>query len=90
MRASVQVEHQLTPEDAAAWLAQVQPAQEPSDDRLVWTDDMTIKLPPGRTVADVVDLVLRAALDGTAGEEIELALARSPSRASSGPKPTGH
>jgi hypothetical protein len=37
---------------------------------------MSIGLPPGRTVAEVVDLVLQATLRGTADEEIEIALAR--------------
>lgn len=76
MQPSLRVEYQLTPEDAAAWLAKAQPAQGPPDEQLVWTDDMTIRLPPGRTAAEVVDLVLQAALRGTADEEIEFALSR--------------
>jgi len=35
-----------------------------------WTDDLTIQLPPGRTVAELVDLVLQSALSGTTDEEI--------------------
>ena len=76
MQPSLRVDRQLTPDDAAAWLAKAQPALEPPDDQLEWTDDMTIRLPPGRTAADVVDLVLEAALRGTAAEEIEVILAR--------------
>jgi hypothetical protein len=76
MQPSLRAERQLAPEDAAAWLAKAQPAQGPPGEQLGWTDDMTIRLPPGRTAAEVVDLVLQAALRGTAAEEIELALAR--------------
>lgn len=76
MQPSLSGEHQLAPGEAAAWLAKARPAQGPPDGQLGWTDDMTIRLPPGRTAAEVVDLVLQAALRGTAAEEIELALSR--------------
>jgi hypothetical protein len=36
-----------------------------------WTDDMTIPLPSGRTVADLVDAVLELTLRGTTAEQIE-------------------
>ncbi|MFG1839565.1 hypothetical protein ACGFH8_14130 [Micromonospora sp. NPDC049175] len=36
-----------------------------------WTDDLTIPLPPGRTVAELVDLVLRETLLGTSGDELD-------------------
>jgi hypothetical protein len=35
-----------------------------------WTDDLTIRLPPGRTVAELVDLVLQSALRGVPAEEM--------------------
>jgi hypothetical protein len=41
----------------------------------VWTDDMTVTLPPGRTPAEVVEFVLQAALRGTPDDEIETLLA---------------
>ena len=40
-----------------------------------WTDDMTVPLPPGRTAAEVVELVLQAALRGTPDHETEKLLA---------------
>jgi hypothetical protein len=76
MQPSLRAERQLTPEEAAAWLAKAQPARALSDDQLAWTDDMTIRLPPGRTPGELVDLVLQAALRGSAAQEIELSLAR--------------
>src|SRR5215469_15774655 len=76
MPPSLRVESQLTPEDAAAWLAKAQPVQGPPGGQLVWTDDMSIRLPPGRVVAEVVDFVLQATLRGVTDDEIELALAR--------------
>ncbi|MBN9519428.1 hypothetical protein J0H58_13040 [bacterium] len=39
------------------------------------TDDMTVALPPGRTVAEVVEVVIQAALAGSADEETERRLA---------------
>ncbi|MFI5487731.1 hypothetical protein ACIBXA_28360 [Micromonospora echinaurantiaca] len=36
-----------------------------------WTDDLTIPLPPGRTVAELVDVVLTAALRGTPADQID-------------------
>jgi hypothetical protein len=40
-----------------------------------WTDDMTIPLPPGRTVEEVVEFVLQAALCRTPDNETERLLA---------------
>jgi hypothetical protein len=75
MQPTLRVDQQLTSGEAAAWLAKAQPVQGPPENQLVWTDDMTIRLPPGRTVAEVADLVLQAAQRGVAPEEIERALA---------------
>jgi hypothetical protein len=36
-----------------------------------WTDDLTIPLPPGRTVGELVDVVLRSTLAGTPADEVE-------------------
>ena len=36
-----------------------------------WTDDLSVKLPPGRTVAELVDVILRSALGGVPYEEID-------------------
>jgi hypothetical protein len=41
-----------------------------------WTDDLTVLLPPGRTVGELVDVVLQATLKGVASEVIERTLAR--------------
>ena len=40
-----------------------------------WTNDMTIPLPPGRTEAEVVEVVIQAALRGAPDEETEQSLA---------------
>ena len=39
-----------------------------------WTDDLTVALPPGRTVTEVVDFVLGLVRDRAADGEIEAAL----------------
>lgn len=39
-----------------------------------WADDMTISLPPGRTVDDFVEFVIRSALSGTPAILTEQAL----------------
>jgi hypothetical protein len=75
MQPTLRVDGQLTSGEAAAWLAKARPAQEPPENQVVWTDDMTIRLPPRRTVAELADLVLRAAERGEAPEEIAQALA---------------
>jgi hypothetical protein len=73
-------------EVSRAWIARVSPAKEtnPAEAAIVpavaadgstWTDDMRIALPSGRTVADVVDLVLAAVAGGSAPEDVEAALA---------------
>lgn len=36
-----------------------------------WTDDMTVQLPAGRTVAELVEFVLQSGLRGTAADEID-------------------
>lgn len=36
-----------------------------------WSDDLTIPLPAPRTIAELVDFVLRCRLDGIDGEEID-------------------
>ena len=68
--------------EARDWISRVKPATTgpaqtalPDDDTVTWTDDMRITLPSGRTVADVVDLVLARALDSTSADEVETALA---------------
>lgn len=35
-----------------------------------WTDDLTVPLPPGRTVAEVVDLAAEAVVRGVPGDEV--------------------
>jgi hypothetical protein len=40
-----------------------------------WTDDLTVPLPPGRTVAELVDLALQSTLRGTPADEVERNLA---------------
>ena len=43
-------------------------------DGWIWTDDMTIPLPPGRTVEELVDSVIQAAIGGTLDDTTEHAL----------------
>lgn len=66
----------MTDAEAAGWISLVQPAVPPSasPDEMVWTDDMRVRIPAGRTVADVVDLVLWRAAEGRSSAEIEAAL----------------
>ncbi len=66
----------MTDAEAAGWMDLVQPAAPPpaSSDETAWTDDMRVSIPAGRTVADVVDLVLRRAAEGRPAAEIEAAL----------------
>lgn len=75
LRANLAVEP-MTDGEAAHWMASVQPAepmsQAPGD--LVITDDLRVALPVGRTVADIVDLVLSRAEEGRSAAEIEAAL----------------
>jgi hypothetical protein len=40
-----------------------------------WTDDLTVPLPPGRTVAELVDVAVRAASDATPGVDVVRLLA---------------
>lgn len=42
-----------------------------------WTDDMNVPLPPGRTVDEVVEHVIRNALAGVGDEETERQLAEA-------------
>jgi len=66
----------MTDTEAAGWMDLVQPAAPPSASRdgIAWTDDMRVRIPAGRTVADVVNLVLSRAVEGRSGAEIEAAL----------------
>jgi hypothetical protein len=66
----------MTDAEAAGWMDLVQPAAPPSasSGEMAWTDDMRVSIPAGRTVADVVDLVLRRAAEGRSAAEIEAAL----------------
>lgn len=72
----------MTAGETYDWISRVKPATTnpaqtpPSDDGTVtWTDDMRITLPSGRTVADVVDLVLARVLDAASADEVEAVLA---------------
>lgn len=73
MPPTLRIDSRLSPGEVAARLAKAQPA-EPVDPPLSWTDDLTIPLPPGRTIAELVDLVLQAALREAPADEIEQAL----------------
>jgi len=76
LRASLTVEP-MTEAESASWMALVQPAAPPSGspEQMVWTDDMRVAIPAGRTVADIVDLVLSRAAEGRSAADIEAALA---------------
>lgn len=72
----------MTAGEARDWMSRVKPATTnpaqtalPDDSAVTWTDDMRITLPSGRTVADVVDLVLASVLDTASADEVEAALA---------------
>lgn len=41
-----------------------------------WTDDLTIRMPPNRTVAELVDFVLQSAIRGIQAERIVRRLAK--------------
>lgn len=69
----------MTDAEAAEWTALVQPAAPSASSakvsaKVVVTDDLRIALPAGRTVVDVVDLVLSRAAVGRSATEIETAL----------------
>ncbi|MBO0824599.1 MAG: hypothetical protein J2P27_12200, partial [Actinobacteria bacterium] len=73
MQPTLRVDGQLPPHEAASWLAKARPASDWQDAAasFVVTDDLSIALPPGRTAAELVDLVLRAVLEGTPDSQIE-------------------
>jgi hypothetical protein len=79
LRASVDVVPLPTTE-ARSWMSRVEPPR-PLDqatapaDALVWTDDMTVPLPPGRDAEDVVDYTLGLRQRGISGPELEAAVA---------------
>jgi hypothetical protein len=66
----------MTDAEAAGWMALVRPAAPPSASHaeMVVTDDLRVGIPAGRTVADVVSLVLSRAAEGRSAEEIDAAL----------------
>jgi hypothetical protein len=71
----------LPADEADLWLGRVaapkqfSPGTAPAD-ALEWTDDMTVPLPTGRSVADVVDLTHALRDQGVSGSELEMAVAR--------------
>jgi len=77
LRATVQVEP-LPAAEAASWLSRVGPPApvEHAAAPVVWTDDLTVRLPAGRSAADVVDVTLALAEQGVVGAELEAAIAR--------------
>jgi hypothetical protein len=71
----------ITEPEATHWRTAVKPPQEPAGvpagEAAVppgWTDDLSVQLPPGRTAADVVDLVLASVDGGASAEAVEAAL----------------
>lgn len=72
MKPRLRVDGQLTPDEAAARLAKARPGtHEAPASTAGYTDDLTIALPPGRSIAELVDVILTAALDNTPAEQIE-------------------
>ena len=71
----------LPNDEARMWLSRIKPSK-PLDqatkasEALVWSDDMSIALPSGRDVADVVNYTLAASARGVSGLELETAVAR--------------
>jgi hypothetical protein len=66
MQPLLRVDAQMSADEAAAWLARVAPAGPP-----VEAEDLNVPLPPGCTVAALVDVVLQGVLAGTDIEQIE-------------------
>lgn len=65
----------MTDAEAEGWMAFIQPAvPPPASTEFFITDDMRVGIPAGRTVADVVDLVLSRAAQGRSTDQIEAAL----------------
>lgn len=75
LKASIATEP-MTGQEAADWMALVRPAAQPPEPpgEAVFTDDLRIGLPAGRTAADVVVLVLSRAEAGQSVAEIDAAL----------------
>lgn len=76
MRPTVVVDGPLPADEAAALIAKVAPTTTNPGlpPGVVVTDDLSITLPPGRTVAEVVEFVLQAALRHAPADEIEASL----------------
>lgn len=77
----------VTEPEATTWRTAVKPPQNPTDqppqdpagESVVpagWTDDLSVRLPAGRTAADVVDLVLGLTDASASADEVERALTR--------------
>ncbi|MBO0834669.1 MAG: hypothetical protein J2P28_03990, partial [Actinobacteria bacterium] len=73
MQPTLRVDGQLPPDEAAARLAKARPASDWQDAAasFVVTDDLSIALPPSRTAAELVELVLQAVLEGKPGSQME-------------------
>ncbi len=69
MRPTLHIVGRLSSEEAAARLAKAKPAEPRMPPG--WSDDLNIQLPPGRTIAELVDLVLRALIDETTADQLE-------------------
>ncbi|HEY7223566.1 MAG TPA: hypothetical protein VH561_08165 [Micromonosporaceae bacterium] len=68
MRPTLRIDSQLSPDDAAARLAKARPAKFVGT---YHTEDLSVWLPPGHDVAELVDVVLRAALRDTPADDLE-------------------
>ncbi|WP_051274720.1 hypothetical protein [Cellulomonas sp. URHD0024] len=78
LRATVDVVP-LAAEDASSWLSRVRPAADQaaaSEQAVVWTDDMTVSLPVGRNVPELVALTSALIDQGVSGTELQSAVAR--------------
>jgi hypothetical protein len=74
MQPSLRIAGRLSPAEAAALLAKARPADPGQAPPIGWTDDLTIAVPAGRSVAEVVDIVLQGASRGLPAEDIERSL----------------
>lgn len=71
----------LSLDEAASWLSRVRPAKAPTDagalsQGVAWTDDMSVALPPGRAISDLVTYTVTLSERGRSGLELETAVAR--------------
>ncbi|MFI5728799.1 hypothetical protein ACIA49_01685 [Kribbella sp. NPDC051587] len=68
----------LPDDEATMWLSRIAPAKpvDQATEGIVWTDDLSIELPEGRDVADLVNYTLATNEQGVSEDELAAAVAR--------------